>query len=330
MAKVEIGRFRNQARHYGLHKQYLAGDEPMIIRRKVGDPTDVVHSSSRKLKRQRELLSEASRHYATLTPSQKAITRHQIAEVDHIKDGRKSDTKLLMGRQLFISRDMASLKLTGKLTQLPRELCIILADTNLIPLPGTLWLRYLENGDWLNASKEELATGSWLFSQVPRGKEAYRVYGESGGYYDPQLPEHQNMTEAAIRAYHYHCLYVGEPVPTFSWKGVIIRSSVPFTAPFSARNCHIITWISTELYDGILTIGVKDYPDTTVPEEWIASLDYPITPAVPDLRYFETNLYDCRLQQGKKYWLTHELLTNQTNYISAHGYITFSVPFPEP
>lgn len=330
MAKVEIGRLRNQSRQYGLHKQYLAGDRPMVIRRKVGAPTDVVHASSRKLMRQRELLAEASQRYARLTPSQKAITRHQIAEVDYIRDGRKSDTKLLMGRQLFISRDMASLKHTGQPTQLPRELCITLADTNFIPLHGKLWLRYYEDGDWHNCSKEELTYGNWLFSQVPRGKEAYRPYGEAGGYYDPQLPQHQNMTESEIRAYHYHCLYVGEPVPSYSWAGVIIRHSYPFTAPLSYRNCHVTTWISTENYEGILTIGVKEYTDSIVPEEWISYIDYPITPAVPDLRLFETNLYDCRLQEGKKYWLTHELLTNQVNYITAHGTITFSVPMPPP
>ncbi len=167
-----------------------------------------MHTRSRKLARQRANLTVASQHYSHLTPSQKAITRHQIEEVEYQKSHGKTDTKLLLGRQLFISKEMHSLETAGKQLVLPYQLCIMLVDENLAPLTGELWLRYLKDAEWLDVEKEELATGSWLFSETPRGREAYRPYGEAEGYFDPELPELQFMTEDEILPYHYHVLHL--------------------------------------------------------------------------------------------------------------------------
>ncbi|MBA7536149.1 hypothetical protein ES705_28411 [subsurface metagenome] len=208
MARVDIKEPREQESHFGLYRTSAGGQQFIIVRRKVGEPTDYMHTKSRKLARQRDNLTLASQHYAHLTPSQKAITRHQIEEVEYQKSHGKTDTKLLMGRQLFISKEMHSLEITQKQLVLPYELCIMLVDENLSPLAGELWLRYLKDGEWLDVGKEELATGSWLFSRTPRAQEAYRVYGEAEGYFDPELPWHQFMTEDEIRAYHYHKLHL--------------------------------------------------------------------------------------------------------------------------
>jgi len=167
-----------------------------------------MHTKSRKLARQRANLTVASQHYSHLTPSQKAITRHQIEEVEYQQSHGKTDTKLLLGRQLFISKEMHSLETAGKQLVLPYQLCIMLVDESLGPLAGELWLRYLKDAEWLDVEKEELATGSWLFSETPRGQAAYRPYGEAEGYFDPQLPEHQFMTEDEILPYHYHVLHL--------------------------------------------------------------------------------------------------------------------------
>lgn len=207
MATVNITQKRQQSSSFALYRTSAGGDESIIVRRKVGDPTDTNHTKSRKLARQRANLTLASQHYSKLTPSQKAITRHQIEEVEYQKSHGKTDTKLLMGRQLFISKEMHSLETTGQQLLLPYELCIMLVDENLLPLEGELWLRYLKDTQWLEIGKEELATGNWLFSQVPKGQEAYRPYGEAENYVDLQLPEHQFMTEQQIRAHHYHVLY---------------------------------------------------------------------------------------------------------------------------
>jgi len=236
MATVKIKTLREQAAHFGLYRTSVGGDDSIIVRRKVGEPTDYLHSKSRKLIRQRENLSLASHHYASLTPSQKAITRHQIKEVEFIRSHGKTDTKLLSGRQLFISKDMASLARTGLPIALPMELCIMLVDPQFNPLAGELWLRYLRDEQWLDIAKEELTTGNWLFSQVSADQEAYRPYGQALGYHDPELPEHQFMTKDEIRAYHYHTLI--PELPRFCYRelqphtAVILRQGTKYSQPF--------------------------------------------------------------------------------------------------
>lgn len=212
MATVEIKEPREQAGHFGLYRTSAGGDQGIIVRRKVGDPTDYMHTKSRKLKTQRDNFTLASQHYSKLTPSQKAITRRQIEEVEYQKSHGKTDTKLLQGRQLFISKEIHSLATTQKQTVLPYELCIMLVDENLSPLAGELWLYCTVSGEWFHLPKDEIYTGNWLFSLVPRDYPPYRVYGEALGYFDPMLPEHQNIAVDDLLPYHYHKLLL--PVDT--------------------------------------------------------------------------------------------------------------------
>jgi len=206
MARVNIKEPREQEAHFGLYRTSAGGDEAIIVRRKVGEPTDYQHSRSRKLKRQRDNLALASQHYATLSPSQKALTRHEFAEVEFQKSHGPTDTKLLSGRQLFISREIHSLNATGKPTLVPHEVCILLTDQNKAPLAGNLWLRYPKDDSWYVVPKDELVTANWLFSGIPRGKSAYRVYGEAENYEDPDAPDGKVLTESQLLKYHYHKL----------------------------------------------------------------------------------------------------------------------------
>jgi len=206
MARVEIKEPREQAAHFGLYRTSAGGDDAIIVRRKVADPTDYMHTRIRKLSRQRANFTLATQHYARLSPSQKAITRHQFEEVEFIKSHGKTDTKLLSGRQLFISKEMHGLETTQKQTVLPYELCIMLVDENLNPLTGDLWLYCTVTDEWFYLPKDEIYPGNFLFSLVPPGYAPYRVYGEALGYFDPMLPEHQAMTEQDILPYHYHKL----------------------------------------------------------------------------------------------------------------------------
>jgi len=212
MARVEVKILREQAAHFGLYRTSAGGDASIIVRRKVGEPTDYLHSKSRKLIRQRENLALASQHYASLTPGQKADTRRQIDFIEYQKSHGKTDTKLLRGRQLFIAREMKALHTTGKRLLVPHEICIMLVDKFLNPLTGHLWLRYLDLDEWWNIDSRELCPANWLFMTVPPAQEAYRPYGEALGYYDPELPEHQFMTENELKLYHYHIL-LGEGAP---------------------------------------------------------------------------------------------------------------------
>jgi len=206
MAKVEIVEYREQYAHFGFYKQGAGGDEILLIRRKVGDPTDYMHSHSKAVQRQREIFSQASIHYSHLTPTQKAEWRRQIRWVSRIKPGSQSEEVILKGRQLFISEDIHELATKQKQLVDILEICIMLVDEDLIPLTGNLWLYCTVAGEWFDLPREEIGEGSWLFRKVPPNYPPYRVYGEVEGYYDPKFAEHQAMTIKEIKAYPYHIL----------------------------------------------------------------------------------------------------------------------------
>jgi len=220
MATIIILRPREQFSHFGLYRTSAGGDESIFVRRKVGDPTDYMHTRSRKCALQRYYLTLASQHYARLTPSQKAITRHQLEEVEFEKSHGTTDTKLLIGRQLFISKEMHSLKTTGKQLLLPYEVCIVLTDPDLNPLEGQLKLYFKTDGDWQETARDEIGLANWLFSLVPAGKASYHPIGEAIGYYDPEDPEITYLDEVSLKQYHYHKLYpTGIPEALFDALG---------------------------------------------------------------------------------------------------------------
>jgi len=208
MARVFIREAREQEAHFGLYRTSAGGDDSIFVRRKVGEPTDYQHNSSRKLKTQRDYFALASRLYAGLTPCQKAQTRHEFEEVEFIDSHGKSDTKILMGRQLFIARQIHSLNTTGKPILSPYSICTLLVDEDLNPLEGNLSLSYKDGADWKSCGKDELVVGNYLFCSVPRAKELYRVYGESEGYTHPDDPDGKELAETELFDYHYHILEV--------------------------------------------------------------------------------------------------------------------------
>ena len=267
MARVEIKAPREQASSFALYRTSAGGDESIVVRRKVGEPTDYLHAKSRKLARQRENFTLASQHYSHLSPSQKAITRYQIEEVEYQKSHGQTDTRLLMGRQLFISKEMHSLETTQKQLVLPHELCIMLVDDTMTPLAGTLLLYDYVDDQWCELKGDEIGTGNWLFSQVPRGQFAYRPFGESAGYFDPQFPATQWMTEDEILVYRYHILYGG--IPVLEYVGAVTsgfsciegrRAAQTFTlsAPASIQGVTLKASLFDPTYDGTLFINIEE------------------------------------------------------------------------
>ncbi len=314
MATVKIGTPREQSSSFGLYRTSAGGDESIVVRRKVGEPTDVNHTNSGKLARQRYELTLASQHYARLTPSQKAITRHQFEEVEYQKSHGKTDTKLLKGRQLFISKEMHSLETTQKQLVLPHELCIMLVDYQHNPLDGQLKLSYLKAGDWIETGKEQLRTGSWLFSQVPRGQAPYRPFGSAIGHYDPQHPEYQNMSEKEILSYPYHVLYSGTSSPGYVFASAYWLHSYPFVAPFNVSTVRVESTLHCFDFDGTLKIGLKDYVYPSPLPEWRNVSSFGISRHAPDPKEVEVWLLGCGLEQGVTYSLCHELVGNMYNY----------------
>jgi len=313
MARVYILQPREQAAHFGLYRTSPDGEETIFVRRKVGEPTDYMHTKSRKLKTQRDNLTLASQHYASLTPGQKAITRHQFEEVEYQKSHGKTDIKLLSGRQLFISKEIHSLNTAGKQLEIPYDLCIILADQGFSPLDGNLWVRYLKDGNWKNCKKEELAKGSWLFTEVPTKQEAYQIEGEADGFFDPMLAEHQSMTEQAIRAYRYHHLLIAVPGYGYSFMAAWWQLPHLFTAHVSAGTIHISSTLTTYDFTGDLIVGIKDYPEPEPPFQWIQKHTHAVIAGSPNPRHYYDTFGGLGLQEGKQYYIWHELIDNGTN-----------------
>jgi len=248
MARVNVKKLREQAAHFGLYRQGLGSGDIMIIRRKVGEPTDYMHTKSRKVKQQREDLALASRHYANLTPTQKGFTRHQFEEVEYQVNHGKTDTKILTGRQLFVAKEVRSLRATGKQLVIPFEVCIVLTDQDLNPLEGELWLFIWVEGEPFDLPREKLAPTDWLFSRVPPGYAPYHPLGQAEGYHDSEDPETTYLDEKALKAYHYHKLYLlgAEPTKEFECNTTCtsnIRVTLDYqpAATFKLENSIILT-----------------------------------------------------------------------------------------
>ncbi|GAH22321.1 unnamed protein product [marine sediment metagenome] len=308
MAKVEIREYREQYAHFGFYKQGAGGDVILLIRRKVGDPTDYMHDHSKAVQRQREIFTQASQHYAHLTPTQKADWRRQIRWVSRIKPGSKSEEVILKGRQLFISEDIHELATKQKQLVLPLEICIMLVDDALNPLEGELWLYCTVTGEWFDLPKEEIAKGCWLFTKVPPGYPPYRVYGEALEYLDPLLPEHQAMSEDEMKAYHYHVLLPGVPpyhlpYTRYNYSSWAWYISHRFKPTELIKWVYVYTKITTRGFDGTLTTGIKEpfYPPP--PPEWITSKERTVSLAYGETAYYFTILPATALVPNTNYYL---------------------------
>lgn len=286
MATIIRGINREQESHFGLYRTSVGGDEGIIVRRKVGEPADYMHPSSKRLARQREVFAQASQHYSHLTPGQKGLSRHQFAEVEYQLSHGKTDLKLLTGRQLFIAQEVRSLTATQKQIVFPYELCIILVDASSNPLDGELWLYSTVAGEWFDLPKSQICEGNWLFSNVPPGYAPYRVYGEAEDYFDPELPETQAMSEDDIKPYHYHKLYSPISFNPFSQEVHYYRSWHTFTPSQYVGNFWTSHALWTHGYTGELWLGVCLYGDEQYPNKWWGKRTYQISADDADPKYF--------------------------------------------
>lgn len=310
MATVKIEQKRQQYATFGLYSTSVGGDEPIFVRRKVGEPTDYQHRKSRPLKHQRDRLALASQHWNSLTPTEKAYWRRQLGY--GYRSSSPQQETLLTGRQLFISQELYSLAALGTQLVTPYQLCIILCDIDHKPLYGELYLYYYDqpyepepppNHDrliyehwddgkpgelygWRSCERQQISPGNWLFLGVPRGKQYYRVEGTASGYYDPKLPETQYMTEQYLLTYHYHVLLAGlELVILEPW--TLEQPEFPYTLII------LEPWTQGELPPWLYTLIIEEewhegelppwYYTLVIEEEWHEG-EFP--PEIPPPTYF--------------------------------------------
>ena len=214
MVRVIAGEYRPQDAHYGFYRDDLPSGDVILIRRKVGEPTDYLHPNSRKVRQQRLNFGLASTHYSHLTPIQKRELRYVVEEVSFVRGHSKSDTKVLQGRTLFISKDIHSLNELQKHIPSYLQICIALADQDLNLIDGDIWLYGLIDGEWREEDRRQLSPSHWLFPTVPRDLPLYHPVGAAEGYYDPQDPDTTYLTLKQLMLYHYHPLTLRPVLPT--------------------------------------------------------------------------------------------------------------------
>jgi hypothetical protein len=78
MARVTIGTLRVGTRHFGFYDQSNRLGEPLFIRRKVGEPSDTLHPSSKRLKLQRIRLANASKQWSHLPYTERQAWRNTM------------------------------------------------------------------------------------------------------------------------------------------------------------------------------------------------------------------------------------------------------------
>ncbi len=253
MAKVEIGEYRAQDAHYGLYQLATESGDIVIVRRKVGEPTDYLHPNSPKVKRQRENFGLASTHYSHLTPIQKMENRLNTELVEYSRGSKKSGTKVLTGRQLFISKDIHSLNELQKHIPSYLQICIALTDQELNLIEGDIRLYGLFDSEWREEDRRQLGPSHWLFPTVPRDLPLYHPVGADYDYYDPEDPQTTYLTLKELMLYHYHKL---SPRPTITSEILrpnaagyqcLISNQIGEPCPDHWKN------VDEEVHDGIAT-----------------------------------------------------------------------------
>lgn len=198
MATVKIITPRQQAAHFGLYRTSAGGDESIIVRRKIGEPTDYMHTTSKKLRRQREALGQAATHYSHLTSLQKEDLKHHIEEVEYIKNHGKTDIKVLQGRALFISKEIHNITELAKQIEMPFAICIVSAEPTGTQIGIDLTLKKTRPYPVITFPAFYPYPGTNIFYPVPRLEATYYT----GSYY-PRL------ATAAPRLYSYDELRKG-------------------------------------------------------------------------------------------------------------------------
>ena len=95
MARLYPGTKRTIETSYAVYGQDLAGEETILVRRKVGEPVDYKHANCKDLLLQRLRLAKASKDWSNLTWREKNEWHKKLEYV--------YGTKLLTGQQLYIS-----------------------------------------------------------------------------------------------------------------------------------------------------------------------------------------------------------------------------------
>jgi len=98
-----------------------------------------------------------------------------MEEVEYIQSHGKSDTKLLRGRELFLSKEIHSLSQTGEQLIIIPELCVLVCDMH-NDIVDPYYIRALLRNQWLKMRKpKRLSPGYYLWDALYLGYETYQI-----------------------------------------------------------------------------------------------------------------------------------------------------------
>jgi len=322
MATVKILASREQAAHFGLYRTSVGGSQSIFVRRKCGEPTDYMHTKSRKLQQQRANMSVASKDYARLSPSQKAETRHQFEEVEYQKSHGKTDTKLLTGRQLFISKDIHSLATSGKKMSVPYDACIVLSDPELNLIPGGMRLHFKRNGEDEELYPEALSASNFLFHSIPTNVTDCYLFAASPNYYDFGGWEPTFIELPDLLRLHYYCLPQGYLTYShYYWLISWIQGWLP-DFNLEIHSAHIHVEITGRYYEGELKAGIRDFSPGGLGGGFLFEQSLVLHPDHPDPQILDFWVHGLTLSPGHHFYMrSFRLVPVSYDYLFVRFYI---------
>lgn len=303
MATVKVITPREQAAHFGLYRTSAGGDESIIVRRKIGEPTDYMHTTSKKLKRQREVFGMAAAQYGHLTGRQKHDLKGHVEEVEYIRAHGPTGIKVLQGRALFISKAIHSLITTDAYLYIPGELCIVLVDQDYNPIPGYLRLNYWLNDKLKHHWPVEISPSNWLFQDVPTYARDFYLHGYYPGYYDFSHWDRRFLTWHQLLLHHYHPLRRGyfAHADAFNWRKWAQMWLNTFFFPINKVRFYIE--IATGTYSGQLEVGIRDYSGDRPPGTFIFQSYFHLSSPQSGPRIIDFTKYNLDLKPGDLYYM---------------------------
>lgn len=208
MAKVLLKQKRELEAGYHVYTLPTPSGDLVTVRRKVGMPTDVEHSSSTATRRQRDRFGAASKRWSAIQSPIRAQMSSNYGWTYSQTPHGKSEPKLLQGRQLFISQDIHQQEYHQQHAEIPFHCCIILCAEDDTPLAGQLTLSGKYQEQTTPIPSKRLSPANFLFHPFPPiDFEFYLPYGIAPGYHDPGIPP---LTKTELPSYHYHHMLPGE------------------------------------------------------------------------------------------------------------------------
>ena len=227
MARLYPGTKRVIDSSYAIYGQDLAGEEKILVRRKIGEPSDTKHPNAKELLLQRLRLAKAARDWGNLTWREKQEWHKRLEYV--------YGTKLLSGQQLYISEHIRQQRInedigkpspTPPLTRVPICLMLRTCGGQGVDYSGLHLSEW--SSPWRTWHGYHFHYASYLFEGVAEWLSDAHVHQDTGEGTPVTGQDLHNWWQ--VQALHYIDLVFGYQVITGSYY------------PFMGQNLYMVGW----------------------------------------------------------------------------------------